>query len=346
MTFTKKCNTCYSSYSVAICTYNGQKFLADQLESILKQSELPDQIVLCDDNSSDDTNKIVETFIEKYSNVRWKHIINKENIGYTKNFEQAIIASDQEIVFLSDQDDVWLENKAEIILEYFSKNPYSIVFTDAAIVDENLKDLGLTMFGRINFNSVDQRMFYNNNYGMYLILSKYLATGATMAFKKAVVEKYLPVPPNPFFIHDAWIATIGICAEQVGFITDPLIKYRQHSKQAIGAKVNNGGIHVEQVNEDKTRMLLEMLRIKWEREYIIYSFFKNNEYLISPQNLKLLERRKVLYENMLRKSNTFWHKLSNVSYSLYKYKIPEFNTLRLFCGNLFGYLFMGKNSSV
>ena len=102
------------SISVCIGVYNGAKYIEEQMLSILHQTMQPDQVILCDDGSSDDTAEIVKDFIEKYSlEGKWKLFLNLRNLGYPANFYHAMELAVCDIVFLSDQDDIWDEKKLE-----------------------------------------------------------------------------------------------------------------------------------------------------------------------------------------------------------------------------------------
>ena len=124
--------------SVAMCTYDGERFLQDQLVSISSQSRLPDEMVVCDDNSSDETWSILCSF-SKSAPFPVRLIRNERNLGVVENFEKALRLTSGDVVFLSDQDDVWRIDKIERISEHFETNPATgMVITDAEMVDENL----------------------------------------------------------------------------------------------------------------------------------------------------------------------------------------------------------------
>src|SRR5919199_6162917 len=117
--------------SVAMCTYNGERYLQEQLDSIAAQTCLPDELVVCDDRSSDRTLEIIQIFKSKVSFPVHLHI-NPENLGTIKNFEKAISLCTGDIIVLSDQDDVWKPHKVETILQAFAKNTKAgYVFSNA-----------------------------------------------------------------------------------------------------------------------------------------------------------------------------------------------------------------------
>lgn len=217
-----------------MCTYNGAEFLPAQWESILAQSRKPDEIVICDDGSSDETRSLLEQ-LAKQSSIPVTLRFNETNLGSVKNFEQAILLCTGEIIALSDQDDVWRSDKLQLIEDAFTNHPAAgLVFSDAEIVDENLEPLGKRMWSEVCFEAHKQRLIARGR-ALEVLITGWTVTGATMAFRSAFVNLSLPIPDGIAMIHDGWIAlTIAAVAEVIA-IDEPLIKYRQHGKQQIGA---------------------------------------------------------------------------------------------------------------
>ena len=140
--------------SIALCTFNGEKFLKEQLESFTHQTKLPDELIICDDHSTDTTLQIVESFIQSAPfNVRL--YVNESRMGSTKNFERAISLSKGDVIFLSDQDDWWHPEKINTILDCFSpQGKYGGVFSDAEIVDETLNYQNRNLWESIGFDKI------------------------------------------------------------------------------------------------------------------------------------------------------------------------------------------------
>jgi len=220
--------------SAAMCTYNGAEFLPAQWHSILSQSRRPDEIVVCDDGSSDQTRSLLEGLAQE-SSIPVTLRFNEKNLGSVKNFEQAIRSCTGEIIALSDQDDVWRSDKLRSIEEAFKKHPaVGLVFSDAEIVDENLEPLGRRMWSEVGFDPYKQKLIARGH-ALEVLITGWTVTGATMAFRSEFMNLSLPIPDEIAMIHDGWIAlTIAAVAEVVA-IDEPLIKYRQHQKQQIGA---------------------------------------------------------------------------------------------------------------
>ena len=219
--------------SVALCTYNGAKYIEEQLTSILNQTHPVDEIVVCDDGSTDDTLKIIEDIrLQANSNIRV--FCNERNIGVQKNFERAISLCNGEIVFLSDQDDIWEHDKVSRIVDWFQKNPSkSVVFGDAYLIDANGDVMpNKTLWNLVEFNKKEQRWF-NMGAGLELFLHGNVATGATMAIRKNEL-KYICCLPDTSIYHDEIIAEVALIDNSLGYISKPLMRYRLHDAQVCG----------------------------------------------------------------------------------------------------------------
>ncbi|MEN3334577.1 MAG: hypothetical protein V7641_3942 [Blastocatellia bacterium] len=221
--------------SIAMCTYNGGAYLREQLESICTQTRLPDELVICDDGSSDATRDILQTFVARAA-FPVRLFFNAHNLGSTKNFEQAIRRCDGEIIALSDQDDVWKTEKLERLEKALLARPQAgLVFTNAEVVDENLRPLGHRLFPAFGFTPKRQKMVTSGKV-FEVLLTQNIVTGATMAFRADLRSLILPIPTEFPLIHDGWIALIIAAVADLIFINQPLIKYRQHVHQQMGVR--------------------------------------------------------------------------------------------------------------
>lgn len=215
--------------SVAMCTYNGAEFLPAQLKSILAQTRPPDEIIVCDDASTDDTPAILHPFADVTPK------LNQTKLGSVKNFEQAISLCTGDVIALSDQDDVWREDKLELIEQAFLKHPNKgLVFSNAEIVDDKLNPTNRSMWNEVGFDSHKQKLVRHGR-ALEVLINGWTVTGATMAFRSEYKNLSLPVPTNIQMIHDGWIALTVAAVADVVAIDQPLIKYRQHERQQIGA---------------------------------------------------------------------------------------------------------------
>src|SRR6185295_14149101 len=186
--------------SVAMCTYNGAEFLPAQLQSILAQTRSPDEIVICDDGSTDGTRAL----LEKFKDESWIPItlhFNKQNLGSVKNFEQAIILCTGDVIALSDQDDVWRSDKLHLFESEFNNTPSAgLVFSDADIVDENLNPLNRQMWDGVGFDA-HKRKLIKTGRALEVLVTGWTVTGATMAFRSSFVKLSLPIPEEIAMIH-------------------------------------------------------------------------------------------------------------------------------------------------
>ena len=218
--------------SVAMCTFNGSRYLDEQLASICSQVRLPDEVVICDDGSSDNTPDLLHAFA---ACAPFKvHVrINESNLGTIKNFEQAIRLCSGDIIALSDQDDVWLPQKLTRMEQIFLQTPQTGgVFTDAEIVDSNLRCLDFSLWHVYRFQQNLQRVVQQGN-ALDILLKQFVVTGATFAFRSCWKDRLIPIPSC--WMHDAWIALNIAIFSNLSIINEKLIKYRQHGNNQIGA---------------------------------------------------------------------------------------------------------------
>ena len=224
--------------SIAMCTYNGAENVLAQLQSFATQTKLPDELVICDDASTDATVEIVRKFILD-APFPVHLLVNEWNLGFASNFAQALNKCSGDIIFLSDQDDVWMPEKLQEFVDVFSKNPtVGLVFCDALLVDAHLTSLGQTWGQSRHFGKRHQKALTGVNGGSIILKDPtWMAAGATMAFRavhRACVE---PIPAG--WTHDAWIATVVSAYSQVALIPEPLNQYRQHAMQVYGASASS-----------------------------------------------------------------------------------------------------------
>ncbi|UWZ93082.1 glycosyltransferase family 2 protein [[Pasteurella] aerogenes] len=202
--------------SVCIATYNGEKYIKEQLSSILIQLKDADEVIISDDNSTDYTLNIINSINDS----RVKVFKNQKCKGYTKNFENALEKASGDIIFLSDQDDVWLPNKVVVMLNELNK--YDFVVSDNIIVDSQLNTLFESHYAVNN----TQPGFLRN-----LLLPRYV--GACMAFRRNVLDMSLPFPDNSkLCAHDYWISLIAELYFSARMTHQPLILYRRHDSNA------------------------------------------------------------------------------------------------------------------
>lgn len=197
--------------SVCIATYNGERYIRQQIESIVCQLNVDDEIIVSDDGSTDGTLDIVKGIGDK----RIKIIEGPGRKSPILNFECALKASKGDFIFLSDQDDVWKPDKVEICMKWLKT--YHCVVSDAEVTDNRLKLLYPSLY---DIMQVRQGRIYNT-------IWKNGYTGCCMAFRRNVLEASLPFPKN-IPMHDIWIGNVAAYKYNVIFIPDRLIHFRRH----------------------------------------------------------------------------------------------------------------------
>lgn len=206
--------------SVAMATYNGEKFIKEQVDSILSQLGPNDEIIVSDDRSTDNTIQI----LKGYNDSRIKIYTNKGK-GIISNFENAIYYCENDIIFLCDQDDVWLPNKVQVIKDYFKEHKdVNLILSDCYVTDGNLKVTNESFFQIRNSKKGILRNIIKNSY-----------LGCAMVFRKKLKQVILPMPENTP-MHDMWIGVLAEMTGNVLLVNDKLFYYRRHDFNA--TKIN------------------------------------------------------------------------------------------------------------
>lgn len=220
--------------SVAMTTYNGASYLGEQLDSIFAQDRLPDELIVCDDRSSDATPDILREYAAR-APFPMQVVVNEERLGSTKNFEKAIGLCSGELIALSDQDDVWRPHKLAVLEQAFEADPaLGVVLTNADLINKDGAPLRGDLWSRCRLTRGRQAVF-NTSRRYDLLLGLPVATGATMAFRSSFRPLLLPIPTgSPTFIHDRWIAIVIAAVAGLAIIPDKLIAYRLHPQQQLG----------------------------------------------------------------------------------------------------------------
>lgn len=208
--------------SICLATYNGCKFIAEQLESIVCQLDLGDEIVVADDGSSD------ETVAELVAFEPWVRIISIERVGgVVKNFERVITAAVGDAIVLCDQDDIWLPGRINLIRKYLITN--DLVILNGQVVDANAISRGVTIF-----DSIDMRAGFLTN----LIKNSFI--GCCMAFRRELRDRVVPFPDGVPW-HDWYIGLVAEWIGRVERIDEVTLLYRRHGGNfsPTGEKSNN-----------------------------------------------------------------------------------------------------------
>lgn len=246
------------SVSVVMCTYNGEKFIKQQIESIMNQTIIPDELLIFDDKSTDNTIQIIDEMAKLYSCISVS--INKENLGYKKNFAIALSKAKGDYVFLSDQDDLWKNNKIERMVQIFNDSNANVVTSNMHLIDENNAELGM-------YHSRHFIRLFNNSNKQWRVLMKYPRfPGMSVAARKSFLDSCFPFPEN--YSHDEWICICASLTNSICVLDECLSLYRQHQSQAIGAKISfataKNDIKLLPIEIEKTKLMVEWSKDKIE----------------------------------------------------------------------------------
>lgn len=218
--------------SIALATYNGEKFLRQQLDTLITQTYKNIEIIICDDNSTDTTWQILREYKENYKNI--KIFRNKENLGFIKNFELAVSLCKGDFIAISDQDDLWQPEKIEKLVNNI--NGYSLIYSDSAFIDENGASLGEKMGDTYSFvEGFDGRNFTLTN----------CVSGHASMFRRDLLPHLLPFPSCVDY--DWWAAFVATTQNGLKYFDECLVAYRQHAQSV----TDNSGLRKDAIKDTK-----------------------------------------------------------------------------------------------
>lgn len=229
--------------SIAMATYNGEKYLREQLDSILSQTITDWELIVCDDCSKDTTVGILKSYQEQDDRI--KIFVNEKNLGFKKNFEKAIGLCSGDYIALADQDDIWHENHLEVLLGLIGEVSLScgnarLMTSDSVVTEKKLNEVDNLLFIPIEKEKLLYRIVFISD----------PFQGASMLIRKEFLSKILPIPDGVLY-HDAWIAACACMENGIAYTFDPITDYRQHEnnvtvaarrleKRSIVRKIKNG----------------------------------------------------------------------------------------------------------
>lgn len=222
------------STSVVLCTCNGARFLQAQWESLLAQSRLPDEIVARDDASDDATPDLLQALCKHAGDlgIRTRFARNTRNLGYVANFEAALQDASGDVLFLCDQDDVWHADKLAVLASGFEHRAGLLLLcSDARRIGTDDAGLRRSLFQVLKVSRGELRNIHAGK-GFRVLLRRSLATGATIALRRSLLDDALPFPGG--WVHDEWLAVIAAALGGFDCVEQPLIDYRQHAGNQIG----------------------------------------------------------------------------------------------------------------
>ncbi|HEV7381561.1 MAG TPA: glycosyltransferase [Dyadobacter sp.] len=258
--------------SIALCVYNGERFLKEQLDSLVYQTYSPIEIVVVDDCSTDSSLQIVEEYAGRFKNI--KIFKNDRNLGYVKNFEKAMTLCTGELIALCDQDDVWDLNKISLQVALIGDN--QLIYHDSRFIDELGRDMNKKMSDVLHLYRGDQPE-------VFLLINS--VSGHSILFKRALLAEILPLHPD--FFHDHWIGYVATNLGSIDFIPQCLVGYRQHttaSTDILNSRKKLDKTYHE--NRDVTKLKRELRWLKYCQSY------KNNkDQVFVDQFVNLFEQR-------------------------------------------------------
>lgn len=276
--------------SIAMATYNGAKYLQEQLDSFVAQTRQPDELVVCDDGSTDSTLEILELF-QKQAPFAVHIYRNEKNLGFVKNFEKALSLCTGDIIFLSDQDDVWFENKLAVVSQSFQGNPDKmVIINDYYVSDEKCK---IKLFSKLS--NIEAMGFGVDWY----------SAGCATALRAQFRDIVLPIPKY-LRGHDAWINKLAIFSETRMIIRDPLQLYRRHFCNVSNSIANKKYlIPAFAVLSIINQYRLKDCREEWQRDIKINSSYIERLLILRSKNMSPFSLEKINRSiNNLRKINT------------------------------------------
>lgn len=236
------------SIAILLGTYNGDKYLVCQIDSLINQTISDWTLYICDDGSTDDTPFIIEKYVNKHSNITLIKN-NVENIGAKNNFLRLLESVNSKYYMFCDQDDIWLPEKIEVSLYHMQKIEQNsqkipiVIHTDVILVDSKQKVIAKSFWKEAHLNP-DKMKNYN-----YLAICSYVL-GCTMLFNSLAKEKAFPVNENAL-MHDWWISTQVIKTGIIYSIYDQTMLYRQHENNVSGVGYGNERIFLSKIKQIK-----------------------------------------------------------------------------------------------
>lgn len=303
---------------VLLATYNGEKYLKEQIDSILNQTYQNINLIISDDGSSDNTVQILRDYEQKDERVKVHY--QKENLGYIKNFEFLLKQVQNDLYMLADQDDIWLPEKIEKTYQQLKSQNADLVFGDLEVVNENLDTI---------YESFNDYMKLNRKIKKYLTSYQvnYLyncVTGCTVMSKKKFIEDILPMPSqSKYVIHDHWLGIMISLNGKLAYMPERYIKYRQHGNNEIGTeKVSHKFTKLDQVRD----LFMEV------KVDVFGTYIANKEKF--PKQLQELNEKAYTYFKMLETKKNFNFKGWKIFHQLYKtetfmYYIANFMIMNL-----------------
>lgn len=255
----------YPLVSIALCTYNGAKFLEEQLDSLIDQTYPNLEIVVVDDCSVDGTTAILQSYATEYPLLKFYK--NEKNLGYIKNFERAITLCEGAFIALSDQDDIWEKDKIELLVSNIGSN--KLIYHNSEFIDQSGNVFNRKMSDVVN-------MYEGDCFKPFLFFNS--ISGHACLFTKELANYSLPFPKEIF--HDRWLGFTATNLGSIKYLDQTLVRYRQHE---------NSDTNILRLERKKNTYHLESKQ-KIAAKIIEFRIFEKYKYNKNPAFLKKLSR--------------------------------------------------------
>lgn len=248
-----------STVDIAMATYNGEKYISEQIDSIINQNYQNWKLYISDDGSMDDTVKIIKNFVSKDNRIE---LVNTERQGgVIQNFNKALEHTDAEFIVLSDQDDLWPKNRLEMLVTKISnhsgKNQPRLIFTDLTLINETGEIIAESFYKENSLNPLQNVERYN-------LLWNSTVYGCTTIMNRALLDMVLPIPTNAH-MHDQWLAMKAHQNKGLVFFDVPTVLYRQHSENVVGGNKKN---IFQKVRDSKSNSKAILKSVKKTKQYL------------------------------------------------------------------------------
>ena len=293
---------------ILLATYNGEKYLSQQLDSLLAQTYTNFRLIISDDMSTDSTTEILKEYVQKD-----KRIIvytHDKNLGVVSNFEFLLTKVENKYYMFCDQDDIWNEDKIDKTMKKLQESNADLVFTDLEVVDDELKTIHNSYWELKGLKEKIEK--YNSFNALYL--NNYV-TGCTMLAKSETIKQVIPLPKNSkYVLHDYWLALMVSQNGKIEFLNEPTIKYRQHTNNKVGSKTKSESLSgLKEIRE---------LFIDVKKQH--FNIFIENEDKFIHENIKELNKKALKYYEKLEKVKFINFRGWNLFFKLYKYENKKY----------------------
>ncbi len=294
--------------AILLSTYNGEKYLKDQIESIRRQTYKNWQLFIRDDGSTDETTNIIQELIGKDDRVQWINRQKVKNVGVKESFIILLKETKANYYMFCDQDDVWLPRKIEVTLAAMKENSLipQLVFTDLKLVDSDLKTLDQSVLSSVDINywiCPDNLLFDN------------IVTGCTVMINQALKDIVLPVNTDSIVMHDWWFAQIASQSGQINFVNQATILYRQHGDNQVGINTNlwHKFAKIRRFNKFRMQTELQIIQGNLSVQRTHFKTTDKGRMFLSMKDTKTIARLAVVVKAGFRKHTKFGSLALNIA---------------------------------